>query len=568
MLRRVTACLALLIVPSLAWAQTGPDRLLPAGSQVYFRWDGFNAQRSAYEKTAVGQMMKGDTGKFLDALWDWINNAADLAGQADPQAPVMIKDALKIVAGVGKNGLTLSVEVKQFTPPQAQVTLVFPKAAKEGVLLPFVQTLTGMANAPVQETKVGKRSVNHLNVQFVNFGWWGEGDDVVFVAGTEDPVAYAKMIDNNETGLAKAPLYRQVNGFKEFPIVSRAYLDMAALTKMGGDVSPEIARLIDDLGLTSVKSVTFVSGYDGPAERAITEIDIPGPRKGLLALVGQKKINLAGLPPLPDDVTSFSASNFNAGRIYDAGIEIVTAGVRMFAPDQADNIKEGIKQFEGILGVKLGDDLFGSFDDMTVTYSTPSEGPLGLGGVYLLKVKNEQKLNAALDSLIKAIPNLPIPGLNLEFKKRPYHGVEISELHLNTPGNFNIPCYAVHKGWLIVASYPQSIYGYVLRSKGELPTWKADAKLNQALQAFPSEFTSISVSDPRPTVKFVFSALPPLLSLANGFTQFAPGLRPFDVGLIPHAQAASRHLFPNITVTTDDGKKIRSETRASLALPF
>ena len=568
MLRRVTACLALLVVPTLASAQTGPDRLLPAGSQLYFRWDGFDAQRSAYEKTAVGQMMKGDTGKFLDALWDWINNAADLAGQADPQAPVMIKDALKIVAGVGKNGLTLSVEVKQFTPPQAQVTLVFPKAAKEGVLLPFVQRLTGMANAPVQETKVGKRSVTHINVQFVNFGWWGEGDDVVFVAGTGDPVAYAKMIDNNETGLAQAPLYRQVNGFKEFPIVSRAYLDMAALTKMGGDVSPEIGRLIDDLGLKSVKSVTFVSGYDGPAERAIAEIDIPGPRKGLLALIGNKKINLASLPSLPDDITSFSASNFNAGRIYDAGIEIVTAGVRMFAPDQADNIKEGIKQFEGILGVKLGDDLFGSFDDMTVGYSTPSEGPLGLGGVYLLKVKNDQKLSSALEALGRAIPNLPIPGANFEFKKRTYHGVEINELHLNTPGNFNVPCYAVHKGWLVFSSYPQSIYGYILRSKGELPTWKADAKLTEALKAFPKDFTSISVSDPRPTVKFVFSALPPLLSLANGFTQFAPGLRPFDVGLIPHAQAASRHLFPNITVTTDDGKKIRSETRASLALPF
>jgi len=61
MLRRVAACLVVLIAPTLAWAQTGPDRLLPTGSQVYFRWDGFDAQRPAYEKTAVGQMMKGDS---------------------------------------------------------------------------------------------------------------------------------------------------------------------------------------------------------------------------------------------------------------------------------------------------------------------------------------------------------------------------------------------------------------------------------------------------------------------------------------------------------------------------
>ncbi len=567
MLRRIVACLVVLIAPTLAWAQTGPDRVLPTGTQIYFRWDGFDAHRPAFEKTAAGQMMKGDTGKFLDALWDWINDAADLAGQADPQAPAMIKDALKIVSGVGHNGLALSVDLKRVNPPAAQLTLVFPKAAgKDGVLLPFVRKLADLANAGVQETKVGKRTVQHINVQVVNLGWWNEGDDAVFVIGSDDPTAYAKMIDNNETGLAQSALYKQVTAFKEFTVASRGFVDTAALTKIGSDFSPEVSRLIEDLGLKSIKSITFVSGFDGPAERAITEYDISGPRKGLLALMGQKKISLANLPPLPDDLTRFSASNFNAGNVYEAGVQIVEAVARMFDPNIADNIKEFIKQAEGVVGVKIGEDLFGSFDDMMVGYNSPSEGPLGLGGVYLLKVKNEKKLRSALDALIKAIPNLP--GVNLELKKRDYHGVEISELHLNNPGNFNIPCFAIHKGWLVIANYPQSIYGYVLRAKGELPTWKADAKLNQALAAFPKEFSSISVSDPRPTVRFVFSVLPPVLGLANSFSQFAPGLRPFDVGLIPHAQAATQHLFPNITVTTDNGKKIRSETRASLALPF
>jgi hypothetical protein len=567
MFRRVAACLLVIVTPTLVWAQAGPDRLLPAGSQIYFRWDGFDAHRAAYEKTAVGKMMKEETGAFLSAVWDWLNDAADLAGQADPEAPAMIKDALKIVAGIGKNGLAFSIEVKQINPPQGQVTLVFPKGAgKDGALLPFVSKITGLANANVQETKVGKRAVQHISVPFVNLGWWSEGDDAVFVIGSEDPSAYAKLIDNNETGLAQAPLYRQLDGMKEFPIWSRGYLDVASLAKLGSDFSPQVSRLIEDLGLKSLKSLTFVSGFDGPAERSITEVDISGPRKGLLALASQKKITLANLPPLPDDVSGFSASNFNAGSVYDAGVQVIEAVVRMFAPDQADNIKEGIRQFEGILGVKIGEDLFGSFDHMMVTYNSPTEGPLGLGRVYLFKVKDEKKLRDSLDSLIKAIPNIPF--VNLEMKKRPYHGVEISELHLNNPGNFSIPCFTIHKGWLVLASYPQSIYGYILRSKGELPTWKADAKLTKALDAFPKEFTGISVTDPRPTVQLVLSVLPPLIALGNGFTQFAPGLRPFDVGLVPHAQAATRHLFPNITVTTDDGKKIRAETRASLALPF
>lgn len=567
MLRRVAACLVMMLAPSIAWAQAGPDRLLPPGTQIYVRWDGFDAHRATYEKSALGQMMKGDTGKFFDAVWDWIHDAADLAGQADPQAPVMIKDGLKTLSGICKNGFALSIEAKRILPPQAQLTLVFPKAAgKDGTMLPLIRKAADLAGAPVQDTKVGKRTVQHVSVPFVNFGWWNEGDDAVIMIGTEEPTAYAKQIDSNETGLAQSPLYRQVTGFKEFPIWTRAYIDAASLAKVGGDFSPEVNRLIEDLGLKSLKSITFVSGFDGPAERSIAEIEISGPRKGLLALTGQKKISLANLPAMPDDLTKFSASNFNAGSVYDAGLQVVEAVLRMFAPDVADNIKEGIKQFEGILGVRLGEDLFGSFDDMMVSYSAPSEGPLGLGGVYLFKVKDEKKLRDALDALIKAIPN--VAGANLEMKKRDYQGVEISELHINNPGNFNVPCFCIHKGWFVLASYPQSIYGYILRNKGDLPTWKADAKLTKALEAFPKEFTSISVSDPRPVVEFLFSILPPAITLGNGFTQFAPGLRPLDVGLIPHARSATRHLFPNITVTTDDGKKIRAETRASLALPF
>ncbi|MCI0682192.1 MAG: hypothetical protein L0Y71_08815 [Gemmataceae bacterium] len=567
MLRRVAACLAVMIVPACACAQAGPERYLPPRTQIYVHWDGFDAHRATYEKSALGQMMKGDTGKFFDAVWDWINDAAEVAGQADPQAPAMIKDGLKSLSGISKHGFALSIEAKGIVPPQAQLTLVFPKAAgKGGVMLPLIRRAADQAGAPVQDTKVGNRTIQHVSVPFVNFGWWNEGDDAVIMIGTDDPVAYARLIDSNETGLAQTPLYRQVTAFKEFPIWARGYVDMASLAKVGGDVSPEVSRLVEDLGLKSLKSITFVSGFDGPAERSVTEIEISGPRKGLLALAGQKKISLARLPAMPDDLTRFTASNFNAGSFYDAGVQVVEAVVRMFAPDVADNIKEGIKQFEGILGVRLGEDLFGSFDDMTVTYSAPSEGLPVLGGVYLLKVKNEKKLRDALDSLIRAIPN--IPGANIEMKKRDYHGVEINELHLNNPGNFNVPCFCIHKGWFALANYPQSLYGYILRAKGELPTWKADPKLAKALQAFPSEFTSISVSDPRPTVQFLFSVLPPAITLGNSFTQFAPGLRPFDVGLVPHARSATRHLFPNITVTTDDGKKIRSETRASLALPF
>jgi hypothetical protein len=63
------------------------------------------------------------------------------------------------------------------------------------------------------------------------------------------------------------------------------------------------------------------------------------------------------------------------------------------------------------------------------------------------------------------------------------------------------------------------------------------------------------------------------MNLVNTFgalgAQFAGfQYRPFDLDLIPHAGEATRFLFPNVTISTDDGKRVRSESRGSLLLPF
>ena len=62
--------LALLVfgIPAVGRAQEAPEQLLPDGAQIYFRWDGIEAHRAAYEKTAIGKMMQRDTGNFTVRL--------------------------------------------------------------------------------------------------------------------------------------------------------------------------------------------------------------------------------------------------------------------------------------------------------------------------------------------------------------------------------------------------------------------------------------------------------------------------------------------------------------------
>jgi len=49
---RRTLALLFLLLPSLASAQEAPERLLSEKTQVYLRWDGLEAHRAAFEKTA------------------------------------------------------------------------------------------------------------------------------------------------------------------------------------------------------------------------------------------------------------------------------------------------------------------------------------------------------------------------------------------------------------------------------------------------------------------------------------------------------------------------------------
>jgi hypothetical protein len=569
MYKRMVFGLLIALAPSVASAQTAQENYLPSKSQFYFRWDGMQKHRAAYDKTAAGQMMKGDTGKFLDELWVYIQEQLQNVAANEPKVGPLLKDVGKILSTMHNNGVVIGLEVDTITPPVVQAVLVFPKAAGEsGALIPLIHKIAEETKVEVKSSKAGKRFVHHLDFQFVKFGWWGQGEDAVLFLGTTDPTAYAEAIDAKKTGLAANPLYKKVVGFKEFPTASRGYFDMAGVIKTAAGIAPQAGPVIDELGLKGIKSVTFVTGYEGIYQRSVVDVDMPGPRKGLLAFSSPKKISMKDLPVLPSDLTSFSAGTLNVSKSYDVLLGMAEGVVRVFDPGKADEIKETVKAFEGVIGIDVNKDLFGSFGDLFVSYSSPSDGILGTGGLLAVQIKDGKKLENAIDKVVKAIP--AFPGGEISLKKKSLLGAQLLQLEVSSPQlTSNVATLAIYKNWLLYASYPQPIKGFILRQEGKLPPWKADEALTKVLAKFPSEFSSISVSDPRPTMQTVLAAAPLVMNLVNTLgavgAQFGgiQGFRPFDLDLIPHAQEATLGLFPNVTISIDDGKRIRADTRAS-----
>jgi len=580
MSRRVLTTLVLFLVAGVARAQDAPEALLPATAQVYLRWDGVEAHRAAYDKTAVGKMMKGDTGAFFaggfgdlqKTISGLLTAQALLTGTPPEQLQKLQADAAaagKALDLLGQHGVIVAFEVRSVEPPLMQLTLIVPDAgAKPDPLFGAFRLLATLAQTDVKTKKIDGRTISSLNADPVHIAWWVEGKHVVVTAGTDAPEAAVKAVtDKGPRRLTEQALFKKVRDFKEFETGTRGFLDVAALVKVAKTRGKDMAKLLDDLGLDGLRGVTFWSGFDGPAARSVVEIDLPGPCKGLLRLAAGKPFTLADAPPIPDDAAAWSMTNFDLAALYDLAVPALEQIVRILSPDDAKEIPGYLKAVDDALGISLRKDLLAALGDRFATYSSPAEGPLTLGQTFLFTVKDEKKLRESIEAAVKGLAKTA--GVEIAVKKKTYRGVELREIHVNQPGFIFIPTYTIHKGWLVFSYYPQAVQGYVLRATGEVPAWKPDAPTTAALAKLPKEFTSITVSDPRPLLRVLLSFAPLVArSVQQGLQQSGVKDFPIDVGALPNAHEATRHLFPNVAVTTDDGKVLRLESRSSLDLPF
>ena len=566
----------LLLLPGLSRAgEDVPERLLPASTQIYLRWDGIEAHKAAYAKTGLGQMMKGDTGSFITGVFDKLQTSAaalltvdSLRRGLDPKTLKKMqsdaKSAATLFPQLGKHGFILAGELRQLDPPQGDLFLILPGMGGDpDPLFGALRLAIGLGQGKIQKQKLDGRTVSSLALPPLNMAWWVEGQHAVLALSTDSPEAVVKkMADSKREALTGSPLFKRLAGFKKFETDARAFVDVAAFVKMGAKRDKKVAKLLDDLGLMGLRSLVLYSGFDGRAERGLMEWDIEGPRKGLLKLLTGKPFKLGDVPPLPTDVISWTVTNFDTAAFYDTAYQAAEQIVGLVSPDEVPQIKAYVKQANELLGVDLRKDLLASLGDQFAYYTSPADGPFTLGQTVLFKVKDADKLQDTLEQIIKNLG--AAAGKQVRIKKRDYQGVVIREVYVQAQGFIFVPSYAIYKDWLVIGWYPQAVQAFVQRGKGGLPAWKPSPLVKESLDKLPKEFISISYTDPRPSLKQLMSIAP---LIAGSVSSFNPTLN-FEVGSLPATQEVTKHLFPNISVTSDDGKTLRQHSLDSLSLPL
>jgi hypothetical protein len=556
-------------------AEAPAERLLPAETQIYFRWDGIDAHRAAYAQTAAGKMMQGDTGKFFTGVLHQLRDnlgpmltVPQLLGGAGPaqlqKIQALASQAPRVIEVVGQHGLVVGIELRGKEQPEFQAVIVVPGSGKDAKpLFSLLQLLALTGKAKITEGQIDGRQVSHLDLTPIHLAWWVDGDDTVLSIGTGSPEAQVKRTAGNGPRLRDNALFQRVHGFKDFETAARAYVDVAALAKAARARGKDYGHIIDELGLDNLQSMQLYSGFDGLVERSIVEWQLAGgERKGLFRLTGGRPFRLEDLPPAPDDLVSLSAMNLDLAAAYDVSVPVIETLVSIFNPGEKAKVREGFRMVDQALGIDVRKDLLGELGPRFVHYSSPSDGALNFGEVFLFQVKDGAKVKLTLEQAIKGLASAT--GANLRVKRHKYHGIDVHEVLFKQQGFFFLPTYAIHDGWLIMSYYPQPVHGYLLRATKELPAWQPPQSVRQSLDKLPKEFIAFSVSDPRPTIRQILTIAPAVVALINSLV---PDFQ-VDVGAMPNAAEATQHLFPNVSVVTDNGNVLRSETRASVSLPF
>ena len=319
--------------------------------------------------------MAGPTGDSIRALHREGAEAARQPLLADPlldgKAPAELKanladlkNAAKLIELIADKGVIVAAEVREPAPTLKGVGaalggLLGGKLPGPEALMPDAQVLVDRAGRRARRPKCcsrhasgslmkqaesqdravrGRRAQGLPHGHAPNGGppvpihaaWWVEGKHFVFYAGTCKPDGGDRARWPRTPRRAASPATRCSSGARktgEFESVTRGFVDTAQVVtlakSLAGPFVPGFKERLDDLGLGGLKAVVFASGFDGKESRALYEFDVPGERKGLAQGAEEQPLGLNDLPPMPPDVSRFSALRLDPAATYDAGLGVV-----------------------------------------------------------------------------------------------------------------------------------------------------------------------------------------------------------------------------------------------------
>jgi len=554
-----------------------PATIVPKDSVLFVQFDGINAHMPAIKETAKWKAF--DESGLRARVFDILEM---LASAGSPDAGPLARTALDTLH---QHGMSLGIATTAADQPLAispYGVIVFHGAADlQHELLSLVSKLDGSFRRSITlRTTAGRRISVAVPPQGplpgLEVAMWAEGEHLVIAAGVDASDRVITQLDNDRPNVTENTLWQSIRSQDKYTVSQLGWLDMTTLVTsleslplppLPNGQQMDLQEILDVLGLSNLEAITMSSGHNGSASWDRIEMIAPEPRTGLLALMNQRNLTLSELPPLPPTSDGFFATTFDIPEAVDTVLETTRNVLALVDSNTLNQLDKGVGQFTQMLGPPR-DVLSAGLGDVFCAYSEPGSLPFGIAPVLVASVKDKSTLVQSLDMLSMIAQTIPdLEEVSVKKKQRDsgtWYSITVPNVPL-------VPTIMVTDDWALVGLTPGAAQAFTKRESGTLKSWEPGPEHIAALAELPTEFSSISVMDPRPGYKQLLSFVPlglgflettalPALSREAG----VPLSMPFDVEDMPVPDEVTEPMFPNVSVGITNSSGAVSLSRNSV----
>ncbi len=484
------------------------------------------------------------------------------------------------------------VTASQDTPPDIEAGLVVNTGDDTAQVQQAIELLlTSSGQKPADAREIVVEGVKLRQLPLPPGGppvYWGvEGQYLMVAVGRPS----AELIIEGLKGRRQVPAWLS-RVRQTLPVerpVTLAYVNVRAIQQLIAPFSGrEAGRMLEALGISSIKSLAFVSGLEGEGLLSQGWLEIDGAAKGLLSLASGEPLQISDLRTIPRDATFAAAARVDLA----AALEETNPLWNELNPGLRQTARQLLAG--DVLGFSIPR-LAKSLGSVWTKHSSPSDGGLLITGLtVVVEVRDRAGVQPALDALLGWFRRTyPQPAAGAEagqpgappveangvgaiegaagatagqpgppvLDELDFRGERLYVLGLADPVPL-APTFCLTEKRLIVAAYPQSVKSYLARG-ADFPSLAEVPQLRAALASDGGPLAIVYQDTPA-----VFRTLYPLIEA--GAPALSARLRASGVhisaGMLPALGTVERHLRPGVTTVsrTSEGFVLRSLQSAPL----
>ena len=528
-----------------------PDKLLdamsPAEATFYSNWAGIG-EIDAASKNATEQLFaEPEIQEFIRKAEAAAVTALAKAGQQDRGAAMASQLAPTIVKTLLTRPMMVYVKDVEITSPQAPPKLHAGLAINLGSQFQAVTRLLKMIPAEqTEEVTIDGAKFRKLQPP--------APDSPVIVFGTRGPYLLVGVGE----GEAEALVERAANPApawlaelrSRFPVERVATVTRfdvkGAMQTAAPLMGPQVGPILQMTGLDGLTQYVAVTGLDESGFAQYAALDLEGEPRGILALAGRENLTEGDLAPIPLGSLFAVAGKFDAQKTLENALEL--AGTAN--PNAIAQFNDAIQQVEGVVGMRVREDILASLGDAWTLHTHDEDGGLISGWTLTVSVKDSAKMVQLSQRLMQLGNQMARGPRDPRIEWNQFQGVNMFTVSAASAEMPFAPTWCVTESHLVIGMFPQAIKSHLKRQQATGMSIATQPKVAAMIEKGSS---GVAAVNNKRMIELVYPFAQ--IGLRMGLGELAREGVAIDYSMLPSLTSIAPHLGYGVTANrlTDRG---------------